>query len=490
MKITPLNNIAFGYNKEINAKLEKRLLEQQTPVNQMILKLVKTCNSTENAIIQLEGQGVKKNATSINILSDMLIPAKLFLYNLVERLFPDLSYRNIEYKTYAKEEARIPVPAEYGFNPNGMKTEYFWRTMICDGINAQIKRDSEEFNTYSPEDLYGDSDDEYDDTDYDEEDINFNGQVQGKIGQKKDKNLSQITNGKEIEIDKFTPGKNSPKSLDDVIGLDKSIEDIRNFILFPIKYPEKAKQREKDYGIEIPHFIVFHGPPGCGKTMLAEAIAVESDCPMYKIDLSQVGSTYVNGTVQLLSWAFDEVNKISKESDKPVIVFMDEMDSLLSKREDSLSKSPEDNKVVNTLLPIIASAADNNMVIIGATNMYNAIDPAAKRRIEINAYIGLPNEKDIEKLFIKELSKIKMGQNLAANEDDIKLLAKKMIGYTPSNIVSMVKEASRQAFIKNKEIEKDDILNALEEGTYEKIKEEEYMPENKRPTKKVGFGTN
>ena len=79
---------------------------------------------------------------------------------------------------------------------------------------------------------------------------------------------------------------------------------------------------------------------------------------------------------------------------------------------------------------------------------------------------------------------------IVADEDKINSLAKKFIGYTPSNIVGIVKEASRQAFIHDKEIDSDDILNALNESNFEKIKEEEYMPENKRPAKKLGFGAN
>jgi len=182
--------------------------------------------------------------------------------------------------------------------------------------------------------------------------------------------------------------------------------------------------------------------------------------------------------------------KFQKNSDKPVIVFMDEMDSLLSKRESGIYVSPEDNKVVNTLLPIITAAADNNIVIIGATNMYDSIDPAAKRRIEISAYIGLPDKEDIQKLFVKELSKIKMGESLAKNNEEIKELSAKFVGYTPSNIVNIIKEASRQACVQNREISKDDILNALQNGTYEKLKEEEYLPENKKIVKKMGFGNN
>jgi len=307
MKINSIQNVSFGYSHENHKKLEKKLLEQQTPVNKMILRVARMCNATENSVNELERQGIGKNASSINIMVDCLIPAKLFICNIVERLFPELNYRNEEYYTYVKETARRPL-SEDSFNPQGIKTEYCWRDMICDSLTKQIAADGE-YNTYSPEDLY--SNEDYDDTDYDEESA-----VDSRPQTMQDRakiNVNPAIKKNDIELEQFTPGKNSPKSLDDIVGLDKSREDIKNFILFPIKYPEEAKKREKDYGIEIPHFIVFHGPPGCGKTMLAEAIAVESDCPMYKVDLSQFGSSYVNGTVQMLSYAFDEIYKVSKK---------------------------------------------------------------------------------------------------------------------------------------------------------------------------------
>ena len=80
-----------------------------------------------------------------------------------------------------------------------------------------------------------------------------------------------------------------------------------------------------------------------------------------------------------------------------------------------------------------------------------------------------------------------MGRNLAKNDEQISALSEEFLGYTPSNIINIVKEASRQAWTKKKEIEKEDIINALSSGTYEKIKESDYKPESM--AKRMGFLT-
>lgn len=209
---------------------------------------------------------------------------------------------------------------------------------------------------------------------------------------------------------------------------------------------------------------------------------------MYKLDLSQVGSTYVNGTVVNIAKAFNELEEIAKRSQKPILLFMDEMDSLMSKRDGSESKSEEDNKVVNTLLPLILGAQDKNILIIGATNMYNSLDPAIKDRVKFSAYIGLPNESEIKKLLAKVLNKYKMSQNLANNDKALTNLSKKLINYSPRSITNMLSLALEYAWEESRELIEADIEKAITEGNFEKINEEEYLPQNKKQSKVVdGF---
>ena len=126
--------------------------------------------------------------------------------------------------------------------------------------------------------------------------------------------------------------------------------------------------------------------------------------------------------------------------------------------------------------------------MIGATNMFDAIDPAAKRRIDLNAYVGLPNKEEIIKLLKMQLAKIKKGEKLSFDDEALKNVAIELLGYSPSNIVNMVKAASKIAYKAQREIIKEDIQEAIKQGSWEKIKEQEYLPESKKPAKRImGF---
>lgn len=459
MRISTVNNINFGYDKRLNKKLNDRLNNSsQTPTIKLIGEMNSTCNAVESMIIQLENPsngGTDRNEEQINILLSYFLTTKRTLCHLVDRIFPDLNFLRRTIDTLDEEEVERAVIYENEPPQEVNKPCYKWREILFQQLDSDLESKT---NLSTPNGLSG---------------------VGVGFGE----------GGEQNSLMKFTPSSSSPKSLDDVVGLDKYKKKIKNFIIFPLEHPIEAKQRELDYGIKVPGFSIFYGPPGCGKTMLAEAIAAESGCDMYKLDLSQVGSTYVNGTVINIAKAFNELEEIAKKSPKPILLFMDELDSLMSKRDDSESKSEEDNKVVNTLLPLILGAQDKNIIIIGATNMYNSLDPAVKDRVKFSAYIGLPNKSEIKKLLAKVLNKYKMSQNLANNDEKLTDLSKKLISYSPRSIVNMLSLALEYAWEESRELIETDIEKALVEGNFEKINEENYLPNTKKGTKSVdGFG--
>lgn len=456
MRISSLNNISFGYDKRLNQKLNDRLNNSsQTPAIKLIGEMNSTCNMVESMIVQLENPsngGTDRNEEQINILLSYFLTTKRTLCHLVDRIFPDLNFLKKTIDTLDKEEVERAVIYENEPPQEVNKPCYKWREILFQQLDSDLES---KISLSTPNGLSG---------------------VGVGFGE----------GGEQNSIAKFVPSSSSPKSLDDVVGLDLYKKKIKNFIIFPLEHPSEAKQREIDYGIKIPSFSIFYGPPGCGKTMLAEAIAAESGCDMYKLDLSQVGSTYVNGTVINIAKAFNELEEIAKKSPKPILLFMDELDSLMSKRDGSESKSEEDNKVVNTLLPLILGAQDKNILIIGATNMYNSLDPAVKDRVKFSAYIGLPNESEIKKLLFKELNKYNMSQNLANDDEALLRLSKKLIGYSPRSIVNMLSITREYAWEESREVIEEDIEKTLAKGNFEKINEEEYLPQNKKQSKVIG----
>lgn len=468
MKITPVNNINFGYNKKLNEKLVSRIEKsEETPLVKSIKITNSACNSMENEIKALEGskrQKVDKNEVEINHILNLFMDAKSALCLAVNTVFPDLNYPKIECDTYDKESTDLPLPSESS-DEIGVKRAYMWREMLVDELSEEI----DNFTQYVDEDdvvqevagIYGAS---------------------SLIKKRKDGEEDLKENGL---VEKFTPLSYSPKSLDDVVGLKNQREDIKDLIMYPLSDPKGAKEREENYGIEIPHFIVFHGPPGCGKTMLAEAIAAETGSKMYMMNLSNIGSSYVNETAKKASEAFNYVIEVAKNSDKPVILFMDEMDSILTKRSGAESGEREDNKVVNALLPLITTSKDKNVIIIGATNMFNLIDPAAKRRVDIEAYVGLPDREEVSELLKRQLTKFKMGEKLGQNKDELDEISKKLKGYSPSNIVKITKLASKNAYKNDREVQSQDFDYVLKNGSFDKINEKDYLPENKKTS--IGF---
>ena len=232
MRISQItHNVAFGYDKRLNKKLNERLtLVPSTPVTRLIADINSTCNSTESAIVQLEkpeNGGVDRNEEQINILLNYFMTAKRTLCHLVDRLFPELNFTKKTIDAYDKEEVERAVLYDYIPQEEAKKPAYKWR----ENMFQLLENDLENKFLSTPDGLSG---------------------VGVGFGE----------DGAQNSLLKFEPSSSSPKSLNDVVGLDECIEDIKDFILYPLKYPKEAKQREEDYGIKIPSFSVFYGPPG------------------------------------------------------------------------------------------------------------------------------------------------------------------------------------------------------------------------------------
>jgi transitional endoplasmic reticulum ATPase len=170
---------------------------------------------------------------------------------------------------------------------------------------------------------------------------------------------------------------------EDIGGLDKEISRVREMIELPLKHPELFER----LGVEAPKGVLLHGPPGTGKTLLAKAVANETNANFYHIGGPEIMSKFYGESEERLREIFKEA-----EENSPSIIFIDELDSIAPKREEV--SGDVEKRIVSQLLTIMDGLESRGqLVVIGATNRPNAIDPALRRpgRFDREIEIGLPD---------------------------------------------------------------------------------------------------
>ncbi len=193
---------------------------------------------------------------------------------------------------------------------------------------------------------------------------------------------TEITlNPKAVEIsEEDVPGIN----YEDIGGLEDEIKKIREMVEIPIKHPEIFER----LGIECPKGVLLHGPPGTGKTLLAKAVANESDAHFILLNGPEIMSKYYGESEKKIRDIFDNAEK-----NAPSIIFIDELDAIAPKREDVGGEV--ERRVVSQLLTMMDGLkARGKVIVIGATNRVNAIDPALRRpgRFDREIEISVPSK--------------------------------------------------------------------------------------------------
>ena len=223
---------------------------------------------------------------------------------------------------------------------------------------------------------------------------------------------------------------------EDIGGLEKEIEKIREMVELPLRFPKIFKH----LGIDPPKGVLLHGPPGCGKTLLAKAVANESEASFFAINGPEITSKYYGESEAKLREIFRKA-----EENAPSIIFIDELDSIAPKREDVSGEA--EKRVVAQLLTLMDGLKGRGQVIvIGATNRIDAIDPALRRpgRFDREIEIKIPDEKGRYEIF-----KIHTRGMPLADDVDIKKLASITHGYTGADIQAICREAAMKALKRN-----------------------------------------
>jgi len=227
-------------------------------------------------------------------------------------------------------------------------------------------------------------------------------------------------------------GKIPTVSYEDIGGLKEEIRKIREMVELPLRHPELFER----LGIEAPKGVLIHGSPGTGKTLLAKAVANESDANFIYVGGPELISKFVGESEERLRQLFREA-----EENAPSIIFMDEIDAIAPKREEATGEV--ERRMVSQLLALMDGLkARGQVIVIGATNRPNAIDPALRRpgRFDREIEIGIPDREARREILTIHT------RNMPLDKDvDLDYLANATHGYTGADISLLCKEAAMKA---------------------------------------------
>ena len=242
---------------------------------------------------------------------------------------------------------------------------------------------------------------------------------------------------------------------DDVGGLEQAKQKLIEAVEWPLKYPDAFKR----VGIEPPHGILLYGPPGTGKTMLARAVATESEANFISIKGPELLSKWVGESEKGVRETFRKAKMAA-----PAIIFFDEIDALVPRRGSGFGDSHTTERVISQLLTELDGLEKlENVVVIGATNRPDLVDPALLRpgRFDRLVMVSAPDEKSRLEIF-----KIHTKNMPLAKDVDLKLLAKETGGYSGSDIAALCREAAMLVLrkdIKGKEVRMQHFREATKE---------------------------
>ena len=252
---------------------------------------------------------------------------------------------------------------------------------------------------------------------------------------------------------------------EDIGGLDDQIREVKEVIELPLKKPELFKK----IGIDPPKGVLFHGFPGTGKTLLAKAVANESNTTFIKVVGSELVQKFIGEGAEYVREIFELARKKA-----PTILFIDELDAIGSLRmDDSTSGDREVNRTLMQLLSELDGFDQRGDIkFIGATNRFDVLDPALLRpgRFDRIVEFPLPNEEARKSIFKIHMRKLNLGQTI-----NIKDLVSLTEGASGSHIKAICTEAGMYAIRRNSEvISKDDFMNAVNKIMM--IKDENFGP--------------
>ena len=249
------------------------------------------------------------------------------------------------------------------------------------------------------------------------------------------KGVVHIDEGTEVELRaEFEESRDARATInyDDVGGIGDTVQQLREMVELPLRYPELFTR----LGVDPPKGVLLHGPPGTGKTRLAQAVANESDAAFFTINGPEIMGSGYGDSEKRLREIFDEAAKSA-----PAIIFIDEIDSIAPKR-DRVPGEAEKRLVAQLLTLMDGLEARSNLVVIAATNRPDAIDEALRRpgRFDREIVLGVPDERGRREIFSIHTRGMPLGEKV-----DIDELARTTHGFVGADIAALAREAAIDA---------------------------------------------
>lgn len=237
---------------------------------------------------------------------------------------------------------------------------------------------------------------------------------------------------KDEAIDDEDVGQSQGITYEDIGGIGSQLLKVREMIELPLKHPELFRR----LGIDPPKGVLLHGPPGTGKTMIAKAVATETNAHFTVINGPEIISKYYGESEKQLREIFDEA-----ANNAPAIVFVDEIDSICPKRED-VSGEVERRVVAQMLTLMDGMQGRDNVIVIGATNRRDALDPALRRpgRFDREIEIGVPDREGR-----KEILDVHTRQMPIADDFDVDWVLENSYGFVGADLAALVRETAMKA---------------------------------------------
>ncbi|WP_254762073.1 AAA family ATPase [Natrinema marinum] len=247
------------------------------------------------------------------------------------------------------------------------------------------------------------------------------------------------------ELDTDPPGHD----FSDVGGMDALTDTLHDRVIDPLT----RRDVYDHYGIGAVNGVLFHGPPGCGKTFVASAVAAETDYNYIEVTPSDVTSKYIGEAADNVATVFDAARET-----EPCLVFIDEIDAIASDRSGRMSTSEQ--QMVNQLLTELETQDDSEIVVFAATNYLDDVDDAILRSGRFDERVEVPPPDRQARL---EILRLELADAPVADDVTLEAIADATAGYASSDVTVLADVAIRHAIADESPVEQSHLLRAVDE---------------------------